>query len=399
MEQRGPKPAIQKALTTRRRRPPVRKRKTRCAKVYNEQGQRVTICDYEWNKTKLPVSEEETLLLNCLIDVSEIYIGSYISKDRLRKDWDVIRTTKIPLLLLAAQGDARKFVTEIHAWIRVYLEVPHQNKSWNAVLLFDSQVTNPTCNCICSTMFILLACAAAGFFPGQIAAATVPRHIFLSYLPTKETFETTRKCETQWHAASYKYPRHGFRKGIDRPIYDLTAQAACAHYLANALNSGTKTVSSTRKRIGKYSPQTVLEMYSTTYGDFTQPTFVLRYISVMGTSLPPEFTNQQMEALKQSMDEHQTQLTLSLLLKHLFNRWYKYWVHPPPRHPPLIQYRTVHLPWSRSIIKTLTFVKGVHPDIKLPWRIRSLEGKYDRMEAAMAEILYALPLEEQEKYA
>jgi hypothetical protein len=368
----APKSSIHKkkrSLTSRRRHPPPSKKKkpARCASIYDSSGQYVgDVCDYNWNQTKLPTRPEETLILNCLIDMAaDVVETTKLNKDRLREDWDKIRTNQLPLMLLASNGDARRFVIEVHKWVRLYLAVPYEENSWSPLVLWDSQVSDVKCNCLCSTFFIILACAAVGFCPSEIVTSAVPDHIFLVYRRTHETFETTDSCVGTWELPTTSYPQWGLVKGIDRPIYHETAQAICAGYLVGAMAWSYHQYSETRSRVGKLSTAEFLSKYELLYGDMTAPDFVVNLIEDE-PRLSPTTLDHYMGIVAQSVREKLVALTLSFSLINILHNWYRQWPLSKARGRPSKDYAPIHARWGQYIVQVLNRIVETHPAPNAP---------------------------------
>nr|UMO78805.1 hypothetical protein [Pandoravirus belohorizontensis] len=142
------------------------------------------------------------------------YARPHVSIDTLRSEWDHVRESAIAPNAAASAGDPHTFVVLMHEYFRAHRALPFASGAWNffGALMDAAQ----GCNCACSTVLILLACAEVGLFGRfsaedagdarpQVWAATISNHVFLlagdGDGEPVQMFETTFACRTNWVSA------------------------------------------------------------------------------------------------------------------------------------------------------------------------------------------------------
>ena len=104
------------------------------------------------------------------------------SSENMLLGWESILDEVVFPAASATQGDVRAFVAEIHYHLRVIRQVGFKIEEWNLLAALEDATEG--CNCVCGTMFVLAACEAVGYFPGEIVGAMGPAHLFVMHVAT-----------------------------------------------------------------------------------------------------------------------------------------------------------------------------------------------------------------------
>ncbi len=129
------------------------------------------------------------MLLNGVIDISST---SLIGREDMIREWSTIYNS---VILPSRNKGWKDFVMAMHDYLRVKKSRPFKAGGWN---FFLSLIDSKGCNCICSSVFILLAAASVGLFPNKVIGTYVESHIFISSPDLLEFFETTTSCGRGW---------------------------------------------------------------------------------------------------------------------------------------------------------------------------------------------------------
>ncbi len=152
--------------------------------------------------------------MEAVLELSSLASG--ISVERLRASWaKVVREVIMPL-----KGQlSSDIVIELHNWLRITKGSKYKVGAWNILSHLEQEIYE--CNCVCSTIFILLACAELGLFPSRIKGASIPNHVFITNATENYEFETTKSCQTGWTLLSEK----------DRKKSTSIDSWACIHFI------------------------------------------------------------------------------------------------------------------------------------------------------------------------
>lgn len=151
-------------------------------------------------------------LLNGVMDISA---GSSIDREAMIKEWiSIYRDVILP----ARNSGWKDFVIAMHDYLRVKRSRPFKTGGWN---FFLSLIDSEGCNCICSSVFVLLAAASVGLFPNKIIGTYVESHIFISNPDLLEFFETTTSCSRGWVKLEQILPTIGL--GDDDQVLTITS--------------------------------------------------------------------------------------------------------------------------------------------------------------------------------
>lgn len=140
-------------------------------------------------------------LIEKIIDIV-FTVDNSISKSQMRLEW--INIAKI--IDTFDTRNYQEFVIEIHHWLRVQKSIGYAFGQWN---FFLALMTEPNCDCICSSSFILLCCMHVNLFGNSVIAAYTEKHIFLMNKDKTFVFETTYLCRTQWESITKFYSSIG----------------------------------------------------------------------------------------------------------------------------------------------------------------------------------------------
>lgn len=149
-------------------------------------------------------------LMDSVYDIVH-YARPHVSIDSMRAEWDRVRESAIAPFVAASAGDPHTFVVLMHEYVRALRALPFAAGAWD----FFGALMEPGrgCNCACSTILILLACAEAGLFGRssdegaddalpRVWAGTTVNHTFLLADDVDggpaQMFETTFKSRSRW---------------------------------------------------------------------------------------------------------------------------------------------------------------------------------------------------------
>lgn len=171
-----------------------------------------------------------------------IYITSLadqkISIKQMRDVWSLLYKSQV-MPIYKRTKTAEKFVIELHRFLRKSLGLLAENRGWN---LFFSVMEEQGCNCLCSSIFILMAAHSVGYFPSQLMYGHTGDHIFLINKQGNKAFDTTFTCPTNWLTIDQLFSNLELNSEYENISVDNTIDHLISLYLISVISYNYSTI-------------------------------------------------------------------------------------------------------------------------------------------------------------